>query len=212
MVVALASFSVWVYADLRAQRDSNEGFRRQLDTLNTYFDSYVATHNYSNSEYEDYVANHQYTDSEYEGYVAGHQYTNAEYEEARFFFYYTKPDGQKFGVDDLDAFLQGLEWSKPYQEDVFDCSEMGAALERILENEGWNAVIVVGGSPFGGAPHAWLLVETSEGGYMPVEATTIRVVWWDDPYFDGYFSYDVGFETIQEAIASSESEFDWWNS
>lgn len=46
---------------------------------------------------------------------------------------------------------------------------------------------------------------------MPVESTTIEVVWWDDSYFDNYFEYDYSFETIQEALEYYESEFDWWN-
>ena len=186
---------------------------------NSQYDNYVADHQHSNSQYDNYVADHSHNDSEYdllqseyEDYVADHQYTNSQYDEAFFYFYYVRPDEQEFGVYDLEDELYGLNWTKPYEEDVFDCSEMSACLEWRLENEGWNAKIVVGDSPFGSGYHAWLLVETSEGKYMPVEATTIEIVWWSDPYFDNYFTYDHKFETIQEAIAYYESEFDWWNS
>lgn len=216
--------------NLQIQKDT---LQNQLSLLNVTYYDYISTHGYSNSEYDslqseydDYVTNHHYADSEYDSYVsthshsnleydiyiANHQYTNSEYDEAFFFFYYVKPEEQKFGVYDLEDELYGLEWIEPYQEDVFDCSEMSAYIEWHLENEGWNAIIVIGDTPFGSGYHAWLLVETSEGHYMPVESTTIEIVWWDDPYFDNYFTYDYDFETIQEAIDYYESEFDWWKS
>jgi hypothetical protein len=143
-------------------------------------------------------------DGYYEGYNEGRELF-------QFQFYYIKPE-QKYGVYDLSGYLSQLKWIRPYQEGVFDCSEMSAHLEWKLENEGWHTYIVVGNSPFGSGKHAWLLVETSEGAYMPVEPTTIEVVWWSSPYFDNYFRYDHEFETIQEALAYSETEFDWWKS
>jgi hypothetical protein len=106
--------------------------------------------------------------------------------------------------------IYGYEWIDPYQEGVFDCSEMSAYLEWELENKGWHTLIIAGDSPFGSGRHAWLLVETSQGKYMPVETTTMEIVWWDNPYFDNYFIYDYSFEDIQEALAYDESEFDWW--
>jgi len=178
----------------------------EIDSLNTTYHDYVATHSYSNSEYDT-------LQSEYDNYVATHHYTDKEYNEARssFSFYYVKPE-QKFGVYDLEDELYGLEWLYPYEENVFDCSEMSAYLEWYLENEGWHTYIVCGEAPWDGGYHAWLLVETSVDHYMPVESTTIEIVWWDNPYFDNYFIYDYEFETIQEAIAYYESEFDWWKS
>jgi hypothetical protein len=130
---------------------------------------------------------------------------------ARFDFYYVQPE-QRYGVDELDNYLKNSEWISPYQKSTFDCSGMSAYLEWDLENQGFRAVIVAGSSPFGSGRHAWLLVETSVDAYMPVEATTGEVVWWSSPYFDNYFVYDHRFETIQEALAYSETEFDWWNS
>jgi len=127
-----------------------------------------------------------------------------------FSYYYVYPAEQKFGVYNLDDELYGLEWLHPYQEGVFDCSEMSAYLEWYLENEGWHTIIIAGDSPFGSGYHAWLLVECEEGKYMPVESTNIEIVWWDDPYFDNYFAYDYEFETIDDALAYSETEFDWW--
>ncbi|UCH01401.1 MAG: hypothetical protein JSV20_05845, partial [Candidatus Bathyarchaeota archaeon] len=112
---------------------------------------------------------------------------NIELGHARFDFYYVKPKNQKFGVYDLDDELYGMEWMKPYQEGVFDCSEMSASIERYLENNGWHALIICGDSPSGTGEHAWVLVETSEGEYMPIEPTTIEIVWSDSTYFDNYY-------------------------
>ncbi len=132
-------------------------------------------------------------------------------EDRRFDFYYVKPS-QKYGVDNLVNELNGLVWIKDYQEGVFDCSEMSAYLEWHLENEGWHTIIAVGDSPFGSGRHAWLLVETTVDKYMPVESTGMTVVMWSDSHFDNYFKYDHSFETIQEALAYNETEFDWWQS
>jgi len=131
-------------------------------------------------------------------------------DEGRFDFYYVFPAEQRFGVYDLEDELYGYEWIEPYREGVFDCSEMSAYLEWELENKGWHTLIVVGDSPFGSGRHAWLLVECEQGKYMPVESTNIEIVWWEDSYFDNYFIYDHEFETIQDALAYSETEFDWW--
>jgi hypothetical protein len=134
-------------------------------------------------------------------------------EENKFQFYYADLAKQRYGVDDLQEYLDRWEWVEgSYVQGSFDCSEMSAYIEWRLENEGYHTIIVCGDSPFGGGYHAWLLVETSSGGYMPVEATTYEMVVWSDLYFDNYFEYDHSFETIQGALDYSQSEFDWWNS
>jgi len=68
-----------------------------------------------------------------------------------------------------------------------------------------------GDSPSGDGYHAWLLVETSEDEYMPVEATQFDLIKWSNSYFDNYFEYDEIFETIQDALDWNHNEFDWWN-
>jgi len=205
LVVVLALSNVGFYSALQKQRDAYLDLENKKDRLQNQL-------NLLDTDYWNYKSSHSHTNAEYNAYVAEHQYTNSEYEEAKFSFYYVKPDEQKFGVYNLDDELAGLEWLHPYQENVFDCSEMSAYLEWHLENEGWHVKIVIGDSPSGSGYHAWLLVETSEGKYMPVESTYIGVVWWENPDFDNYFEYAHNFETIQDAIDYSESEFDWWNS
>ena len=133
-------------------------------------------------------------------------------EDAKFMFYYASLAKQRYGVDDLDEYLHRWEWREiAYETGEFDCSEMSAYIERELENEGYHTVIVAKTTPGGLSNHAWLLVETSAGEYMPVEATTYELVYWEHPKFDDYFVYDNEFETIQEAIEYSPTEFDWWN-
>ena len=177
------------------ETDKNQ-FESQASILQSEINSLISDYNSLVSEYNDYVANHQFTDEQYYG--------------ATFSYYYISPVEQRFGVYNLSDELYGLELFYPYEEDVFDCSEMSAYLEWYLENEGWHTTIILGDAPFGGGYHAWLLVETSTDHYMPVESTTIEIVWWDDPYFDNYFTYEYEFETILDALAYSETEFDWW--
>ena len=188
IVVILAISNLWLYTRIDSLQDQmgtlqtdNNRLRSEIDSLNSEFDNYVATHHYTDDEYDEALLSYYYVERE-----------------------------QKFGVYGLEDELIGLEWIEPYEEGVFDCSEMSAYLEWYLEKQGWHAIIIVGDSPFDSDYHAWLLVETSPDHYTPVESTTIQIVWWDDPYFDSYFIYDYEFETIQEATAYNESEFDWW--
>lgn len=131
-------------------------------------------------------------------------------ERDKFTFYYVRPK-QRYGTEDLQEYLDRWKWIEgAYVASKFDCSQMSAYTEQKLENEGYNTVIVAGDSPSGDGKHAWLLVETSEGRYMPVEATTLSIVYWSNAYFDNYFIYDFEFETIQEALSYSPTEFNWW--
>lgn len=159
-------------------------------------------------EYRDYQLSHQHSNDDYER-AKDDSYSKG-YEDGRFVFYYVKPKVQQYGVSNLEATVRELTWTRSYEENVFDCSEMSAYMERYLENEGFHAMILVGDSPFGSGRHAWVVAETTEGKYMPVEATQPRVVLWDDDYFDGYFEYERDFETIQEAVAYDSTGFDWW--
>lgn len=132
-------------------------------------------------------------------------------ERQKFYFYYVSLAKQRYGVYDLEDYLQRWQWIEgAYVANRFDCSEMSAYLEWKLENEGYHTIIITGGTPWGEGRHAWLLVETSAGHYMPVEATAYSIVYWWDAYFDNYFLYDHEFETIGEALEYSPTEFDWW--
>ena len=135
-------------------------------------------------------------------------------EESKFYFYYDSYPKQRYGVDDLESYLDRWQWIEgTYVRNKFDCSEMSAYIERNLENEGYHTIIVVGYSPSNQTErHAWLLVETSSGKYMPVEATHYALVKWDNPHFDLYFEYDHEFETISDALEYDYESFNWWES
>ena len=135
-------------------------------------------------------------------------------EKSKFYFYYGTLRKQRYGVDDLESYLDRWQWTEgSYVRDKFDCSEMSAYIERNLQNEGYHTIIVVGNLPSNQtARHAWLLVETSSGKYMPVEATQYALVKWDNPYFDSYFEYDHEFETIFDALDYDYEGFNWWES
>ena len=132
-----------------------------------------------------------------------------------FYFYYISPEGgkpdRKYGIRELADTLSDVKWLVDYKREVFDCSEMSAFLERYLELQGWHTYIAVGDSPTGTGRHAWLLVETSPNRYTPVEATVPEVIYPDDPYYDNYFDYAHIFESIEDAVKHSPTEFDWWN-
>lgn len=125
---------------------------------------------------------------------------------------YVPPAKQQYGLDDLAQYLNHKQWVEGlYQVDKFDCGEMAAFLEWCLENEGYHSIIVAGKSPDGAGKHAWLLIEVEVGYYMPVEPTTLSIIYRKHPYFDNYFVYKYKFETIHDALKVSPKSFDWWN-
>ena len=133
-------------------------------------------------------------------------------ENSKYYFYYLKPE-QQYGIQNLATYIRSRKWNREYEKDVFDCTEMSTALEWRLENQGFHTFIVIGDSPSEpGVGHAWLLVETSNGKYTPVEATGMYVVYSGSQYFNDYFEYDQQFETIQEAMEYSPTGYEWWKS
>ena len=130
----------------------------------------------------------------------------------KFLFYYTPLTEKITRVQDLEEYLSRYEWKEDTVKiDIFDCSEMSAVLERMLENEGFHTFIVSGKSPYGsGEGHSWLIVEISPGEYIPVEAVNFSIIPWDNPYINEYHSYDRKFETIHEALDYSQENYDWW--
>ena len=130
----------------------------------------------------------------------------------QFRFYYASKCERRQGVADLESYLARWKWTEgAYLYDKFDCSEMAAYLEWRLENEGYHTIIVVGDCPWNPAvKHVWLLVETGEGEFTPVEPTSYTLVKKSNPYFNRYFNYEKSFETIFEALNHNYIEFNWW--
>lgn len=120
------------------------------------------------------------------------------------YFYYVKPEDQNFGIDGLEVTLSTFNRSLRYSTMEFDLREMSGYLERYLENQGWNTSIAVGSS------RAWLLVETDEGSYTPVEAKTLEIIYDDNEHYADYFNYDHLFKNIYSANDFGTSHFNWW--
>lgn len=202
--------NVWFYVEsqrmetkLEDMIESREYWMGTATELEIDFNDYQQSHSYTNNQYQS-GREESYSRGFSEGYEDG-------YNTAEFKFYYVKPKNQRYGLENLKDIVNEYSWTSSYEEGVFDCSEMSAYMERHLENEGFHTIILLGESPFGSGTHAWVLAETSEGKYMPVEATSPRVVLWEDTGFEKYFEYDHDFETIQEALNHLSTDFDWWS-
>jgi hypothetical protein len=123
----------------------------------------------------------------------------------------------------LETTLKGIEWSNPYEMDVFDCSEQASYLERYLENRGFHTKIAWGATPYPATAldeanrsnwselHAWVMVEVSNESWLPVAPQGPYVVSPKDEYYQNYFNYREEFETIYDACRYNYEEFDWWN-
>jgi hypothetical protein len=123
-----------------------------------------------------------------------------------------------FGVDKLimQTNLQ-IFWQLCYEANVFDCSEMAAYLEYVLERHGYTAEIAYGvmkGIGF----HAWVLVYNNVADcWVPVEATSPTGTWdWfafqlvtGNKLID-YLKPQRKWTSIYEVAPISE--YDWWNS
>lgn len=224
LVVILTISSIWMIVKVYSLQIENDSLQTSVGNLQTEVSRLASKKNSLENQINTLTEDNDDLQSEIDYLTTINDYLQSrvdtlteqndnllwEINDAQFYFYYVLPEEQNFGVYDLEDELYGLEWIDQYEEGVFDCSEMSAYIEWDLENKGWHTTIVAGDSPFGSGKHAWLLVETSEGKYMPVESTNIEIVWWENPNFDDYFVYDRSFETILEAIAYNESEFDWW--
>jgi len=112
----------------------------------------------------------------------------------------------------VDIFRECTNWHELYTLGVYDCSEMSALFECVMEQAGYPSCITCSSK----YAHAWALVKTEERdeGYLPVECTGMFIPWegsslmsWDD-----YLDYDDLFETIYEAEEYCPGDYDWWNS
>ncbi len=134
-------------------------------------------------------------------------------QENTFMLYYDPLQKQRYNVTYLQECLYRWQWiTSAYEENVFDCSEMSAYLEMKLENEGFHTIMAWGESPNSEGHHTWLLVEISPGKYIPIEATSVKVINSSHKFYDGYFDYEYTFEDIQEATEYYYEDYNWWGS
>ena len=142
-------------------------------------------------------------------------------------------DSHSNTYSELCSFLT-WEFTLPrgYEVGVFDCSESAAYLEWALENAGFDAVLVVGPTPWSPDTgyHAWVIVYTEEYK-VAIEATVLtgEYKFWDlftgrtpgivyskDSRIEGWENYYNGYEAMYENIFHAirayfeAEEWDWW--
>jgi hypothetical protein len=151
-------------------------------------------------------------------------------------YYISSDTGGNRSYDDLKDFLNyDFFLPKNYTLGIFDCSESAAYLEYVLQNNGFDAKIVVGKDPVGSSVgHAWVLVNTDKG-MAAIEPTVLTggvkrfldslnnivnnsargVIYYnnnDQTSMNYYEAYDAIFEDIAEAVkyTGSQDEWNWW--
>lgn len=134
--------------------------------------------------------------------------------------YYNDVPRVSFSSFDIDKLILQtsfqIPWQLCYQPGVFDCSEMTAYLEYMLERHGYTAQICQGETTLG--KHAWVLVYNNVARcWIPIEATS--PVGTLDPILfyiltggmaKDHYSPRWRWEDIYDVRRISE--YDWWNS
>jgi len=82
--------------------------------------------------------------------------------------YYLHFTGAGNTTNELKEFLAALEWTREYERNEFDCSNMSARLCEKLREAGFRCVLAADNS------HVWVLVRTKEG-IQNIEATDLKV-------------------------------------
>jgi len=120
-----------------------------------------------------------------------------------------------------------------YQENRFDCSEMAAYLEWLLENGGFKAWICIreaANAKKDNSGHAWVIALDRKGTKAAIEPTAFitptddlvtaqfksfslldkAIILPDSERYREYMNYDHYYESIYEIPKQLFSEFDWW--
>ena len=119
------------------------------------------------------------------------------------------------------------EWEKQYVRGTWDCSQMSADMECLLERCGFDVLIEMGENP-DGEYHAWILIylpantnigggyTTTNAGYYKYECTGLYFVTPDHTNWD--FTAEYQYENIYEieehynqmGWSNFEEEWAWW--
>jgi len=115
--------------------------------------------------------------------------------------------------------LFGVGFLKEYQLNRFDCSEMAAYLEWMLEGYGFDTKICISRSFQDQGGHAWLAIdlpvrryyiEPTQNNFAGAKAFAV-IQPMDDEYAD-YNNYDFIYDDIYDLTKNQGvGEFDWWN-
>lgn len=115
---------------------------------------------------------------------------------------------------DIISYMETFKWEMiemNYSEGNFDCSQMSAYWEFVLENSGYNTTICYDNN------HSWILVEINETTTLAYETTTC---YWintnkNHEYYSPKYIYDSIYE-IHDDYGTDEQTFleecAWWNS
>jgi len=134
--------------------------------------------------------------------------------------YYNNAPRVSFSSFDIDKLILQtslqVPWQLCYQAGVFDCSEMTAYLEYMLERHGYTAQICQGECIRG--EHAWILVYNNVARcWMPIEATspagTLEPIFFHiltGGMIKDHYTPRWRWEDIYDVRRISE--YDWWNS
>lgn len=94
----------------------------------------------------------------------------------------------------LNSYLTEYEWVDPYQEDSWDCSQMSANIEWLVENCGYKANIVITSSQ-ADVQHSWVEIKIGSK-WRPYEATGGSFYFWPEILQEIYAGNTITFEDI----------------
>jgi len=115
--------------------------------------------------------------------------------------YYDSPCYIPKGVS-LNSYLTEYSWIDPYQADGWDCSQMSAYVEWLVENCGYEANIVIANR----IDHVWVDIKIGNK-WRPYEATTGSFYFWPEVLNEIYEGRTLTFEDIYEVIDYSNRRF-----
>ena len=134
--------------------------------------------------------------------------------------YYNQSNTLPDGVT-VSEFLNNGKWIDKYEKGGWDCSQMSAYTEFVLENNGVHCIIVKSDK----MEHAWVMVETEDG--LIAYETTGRFYMYKDKmtalrhgsndYNASFYTEGVRYESIYDVWEDNKeyrdwfiSEFKWW--
>ena len=112
----------------------------------------------------------------------------------------------------MQEYLANSEWIEDYKVNCWDCSQMSAYMEFMLENCGYNVVIRVADVEGKGYGHAWILVEFQQG-WLAYECTGRYWVYPSESIARSYEPYGVIYAnpSMYEAGVQYESIYEVWS-
>ena len=128
--------------------------------------------------------------------------------------YYNQSNTLPDGVT-ISEFLTKGKWTDKYEKGGFDCSQMSAYTEFVLENNGVHAYIVKSDK----MQHAWVMVETEEGliayestgRFWMYENRITALKHGSKDYNASFYTEGVRYETIYDVWEDDDEYSGWYN-